>query len=88
TGSAYRGRRALGWLAQLGLPARLVDTTGVVFTVAGWPAEPHSAEPHSDEPHPDEPHPAKFGRLGLEQSEVVQKKRTGSAYRGRRRWMT
>ena len=88
TAAVIRGRRALGWLAQLSLPARLVDTTGVVFTVAGWPAEPHSAEPHSDEPHPDEPHPAKFGRLGLEQSEVVQKKRTGSAYRGRRRWMT
>jgi hypothetical protein len=30
---------ALGWLAGLGLPARLVDATGVVFTVAGWPQE-------------------------------------------------
>ena len=73
TAAVIRGRRALGWLAQLGLPARLVDTTGVVFTVAGWP----------DEPHPDE-----FARDGREQSEVVQKKPTGSAYRGRRRWMT
>ena len=44
TAAVIRGRRALGWLAQLGLPARLVDTTGVVFTVAGWPAEPASAE--------------------------------------------
>jgi thiamine biosynthesis lipoprotein len=39
TAAVIRGRRALGWLAQLGLPARLVDATGVVFTVAGWPAE-------------------------------------------------
>ena len=35
TAAIIRGRRALGWLAQLGLPARLVDATGVVFTVAG-----------------------------------------------------
>jgi thiamine biosynthesis lipoprotein len=39
TAAVIRGRHALGWLAQLGLPARLVDATGVVFTVAGWPAE-------------------------------------------------
>ena len=44
TAAVIRGRRALGWLAQLGLPARLVDTTGVVFTVAGWPAESEAAE--------------------------------------------
>jgi thiamine biosynthesis lipoprotein ApbE len=44
TAAVIRGRRALGWLAQLGLPARLVDATGVVFTVAGWPAEPEKAE--------------------------------------------
>jgi thiamine biosynthesis lipoprotein ApbE len=37
TAAVIRGRRALGWLTQLGLPARLVDATGVVFTVAGWP---------------------------------------------------
>ncbi len=37
TAAIIRGRRALGWLAQLGLPARLVDATGAVFTVAGWP---------------------------------------------------
>jgi thiamine biosynthesis lipoprotein len=40
TAAVIRGRRALGWLARLGLPARLVDATGVVFTVAGWPSEP------------------------------------------------
>jgi thiamine biosynthesis lipoprotein ApbE len=38
TAAIIRGRRALGWLARLGLPARLVDATGAVFTVAGWPA--------------------------------------------------
>ena len=42
TAAVIRGRRALGWLAQLGLPARLVDATGAVFTVAGWPAESHA----------------------------------------------
>ena len=40
TAAVIRGRDALGWLARLGLPARLVDATGVVFTVAGWPDEP------------------------------------------------
>jgi thiamine biosynthesis lipoprotein len=37
TASVIRGRRALGWLTRLGLPSRLVDATGAVFTVAGWP---------------------------------------------------
>jgi thiamine biosynthesis lipoprotein len=39
TAAIIRGRDALGWLAKLGLPSRLVDATGVVFTVAGWPDE-------------------------------------------------
>jgi thiamine biosynthesis lipoprotein ApbE len=39
TAAVIRGRAALGWLARLGLPARLVDASGVVFTVAGWPQE-------------------------------------------------
>jgi thiamine biosynthesis lipoprotein len=39
TAAIIRGRRAPGWLTRLGLPARLVDATGVVFTVAGWPAD-------------------------------------------------
>ena len=46
TAAVIRGRRALGWLARLGLPARLVDATGVVFTVAGWPDDP---VPHKSE---------------------------------------
>jgi thiamine biosynthesis lipoprotein len=37
TAAVIRGRRALGWLTGLGLPARLVDATGAVFTVVGWP---------------------------------------------------
>ena len=40
TAAVIRGRRALGWLARLGLPARLVDATGVVFTAGGWPDDP------------------------------------------------
>jgi thiamine biosynthesis lipoprotein ApbE len=42
TAAVIRGRAALGWLARLGLPSRLVDATGVVFTVAGWPEDNHS----------------------------------------------
>jgi len=37
TAAVIRGRRALGWLTPLGLPSRLVDATGAVFTLAGWP---------------------------------------------------
>jgi thiamine biosynthesis lipoprotein len=44
TAAVIRGRRALAWLAQLGLPARLVDATGVVFTVAGWPDNSEAAQ--------------------------------------------
>ncbi len=46
TAAVIRGRAALGWLAGLGLPARLVDATGAVFTVAGWP---HDAPEHESE---------------------------------------
>jgi thiamine biosynthesis lipoprotein ApbE len=42
TAAVIRGRAALGWLAGLGLPSRLVDATGVVFTVAGWPEDDQS----------------------------------------------
>jgi thiamine biosynthesis lipoprotein ApbE len=44
TAAVIRGRAALGWLAKLGLPARLVDATGVVFTVAGWPSNPEPTD--------------------------------------------
>ncbi len=33
-----RGRNAPGWLARLGLPARLVAADGSVRTTSGWPA--------------------------------------------------
>ena len=45
TAAVIRGREALGWLARLGLPARLVDATGVVFTTAGWPAPAPASAP-------------------------------------------
>jgi thiamine biosynthesis lipoprotein ApbE len=44
TAAVIRGRRALGWLTGLGLPARLVDATGAVFTVAGWPDDSETAQ--------------------------------------------
>jgi thiamine biosynthesis lipoprotein ApbE len=46
TAAVIRGRAALGWLARLGLPARLVDATGVVFTVAGWPDQQDDTGDH------------------------------------------
>jgi thiamine biosynthesis lipoprotein len=33
------GNDAVGWLAGLGLPARLVDAAGRVRTVSGWPTD-------------------------------------------------
>ena len=37
TASIIRGSSATGWLAKLGLPARLVAVDGSVTTLAGWP---------------------------------------------------
>jgi FAD:protein FMN transferase len=39
TAAIIKGEKAVGWLANLGLPARLVDAAGNVQTVAGWPAD-------------------------------------------------
>jgi thiamine biosynthesis lipoprotein len=39
TAAIIRGDKAADWLANLGLPARLVDVAGNVQTVAGWPAD-------------------------------------------------
>lgn len=39
TAALVRGRTAPAWLAALGLPSRLVDATGAVLRVAGWPAD-------------------------------------------------
>ena len=44
TAAVIRGRRALAWLTRLGLPSRLVDATGAVFTVAGWPDDSEVAQ--------------------------------------------
>jgi thiamine biosynthesis lipoprotein len=37
TAAIVRGERAVGWLTELALPARLVRHDGRVVTVAGWP---------------------------------------------------
>jgi FAD:protein FMN transferase len=39
TAAMVRGVAAPAWLAQLGLPSRLVDAHGVVSQIAGWPAD-------------------------------------------------
>jgi FAD:protein FMN transferase len=77
TAAVIRGHRALGWLAQHHLPARLVDTTGAVFTVAGWPEE---AQPQQE--------PQLEARQGPQQAEATQKLLPGAAERGHRVWMT
>ena len=38
TAAIIRGDRALGWLAELGLPARLVALDGTVHALNAWPA--------------------------------------------------
>lgn len=38
TAAIVRGRRAIAWLCELGLPARLVDHAGNALTIGGWPA--------------------------------------------------
>ncbi len=39
TAAIIRSAAAAGWLASLGLPARLVSSTGAVMTVGAWPDE-------------------------------------------------
>jgi thiamine biosynthesis lipoprotein len=39
TAAVVRGVPAIRWLADLGLPARLVDSDGAVHVIAGWPAD-------------------------------------------------
>ncbi|MFZ1926587.1 MAG: FAD:protein FMN transferase [Solirubrobacteraceae bacterium] len=43
TAAIVRGARAPEWLAELGLPARLVDYNGHVETVGAWPCEGETA---------------------------------------------
>ena len=40
TAAIIKGREAVSWLANSGLPARLVDAAGNVQAVNGWPGEP------------------------------------------------
>jgi thiamine biosynthesis lipoprotein ApbE len=40
TAAIIKGREAADWLANSGLPARLVDAAGNVRAVNGWPGEP------------------------------------------------
>jgi len=56
TAAIIRGRAAMTWLTAHNLPARLVDSKGAVFTVAGWPAPEPDPDPASA-PDPD-PAPA------------------------------
>jgi thiamine biosynthesis lipoprotein len=39
TTAVIRGHAATGWLAGLGLPARLVRPDGSVVTIGGWPED-------------------------------------------------
>jgi len=39
TAALVRGAPAAAWLAEHGLPARLIDGNGAVRTLAGWPAD-------------------------------------------------
>jgi thiamine biosynthesis lipoprotein len=41
TAAIVLGWSAPGWLADMGLPGRLVGSDGNVVTVAGWPVDPH-----------------------------------------------
>ena len=44
TAALVRGARAAGWLAGLGLPARLLDWQGNVTAVGDWPVEAATRE--------------------------------------------
>jgi thiamine biosynthesis lipoprotein len=47
TAAIVRGERAVEWLSELGLPARLVARDGSVLTVGSWPTEQtHSPREH------------------------------------------
>jgi thiamine biosynthesis lipoprotein len=45
TAAILRGERAIAWLDELRLPARLVRHDGSTVTVAGWPADPGQGHP-------------------------------------------
>jgi thiamine biosynthesis lipoprotein len=45
TAAILRGERAIAWLDELRLPARVVRHDGSTVTVAGWPADPGQGHP-------------------------------------------
>ena len=46
TAAMVMGEAALSWLAEAGLPSRLVRRDGATVAVAGWPDEADQAQPH------------------------------------------
>ncbi|MDY7527128.1 MULTISPECIES: FAD:protein FMN transferase [unclassified Cryobacterium] len=42
TAAIVRGHKAVAWLRELGVPARLVDAEGVVVSLGGWPDDNRS----------------------------------------------
>jgi thiamine biosynthesis lipoprotein len=45
TAAIVRGHKAVAWLRELGVPARLVDADGIVVSLGGWPDDdPSDAE--------------------------------------------
>lgn len=61
TAAIVRGERALAWLAQAGLPARLVANDGQTTTVGSWPREqrqPAARQPATRQPQPSRPAPS------------------------------
>jgi thiamine biosynthesis lipoprotein len=72
TASIVRGSAALDWLADLGLPSRLVDRAGRVHRIAGWPADPTRPGPAAPAGDPTDAPPAAEDRcvatLGRDQS--------------------
>jgi thiamine biosynthesis lipoprotein len=51
TAAIVLGAGAPAWLSARGLPSRLVDVTGLVEPVAGWPAEPDGSDLRLDKSH-------------------------------------
>ncbi len=45
TASIIRGESAVGWLATLGLPSRLVRADRTVVHLAGWPTDGDDLRP-------------------------------------------
>ena len=57
TSAIVRGAGAPDWLAERGLPGRLVAEDGRIRRVAGWPGEPEEHEPEDQGPEVQEPEP-------------------------------